>query len=162
MGTQECGDQRKLTAKKRNISARVTSRLQIDDAQLRLLKVMVEEGYPHETCGLLIGARNNGHIEVNNVHQARNLNTQRAEDRYELDPTDLVAAENLARDNNLEVVGIWHSHPDHPAKPSETDRQAAWEGWSYMILSVTKEGVEDVRSWRLTSEQQFIEEELQQ
>jgi proteasome lid subunit RPN8/RPN11 len=57
----------------------------------------------------------------------------------------------------MEVVGIWHSHPDHPAQPSETDRQAAWEGWSYMILSVTGEGVSDVRSWRLDGDA-FIEE----
>ena len=123
---------------------------------------MVEEGYPYETCGLLLGGHDNGVIEVNNVQQARNLNTERAADRYELDPAAIVAAEKAARGSNFEVVGIWHSHPDHPARPSETDRQAAWEGWSYMILSVSKQGVDDVRSWRLTSEQQFIEEELQQ
>ncbi len=140
----------------------VTIQLHINNTQLRRLKTFVEEGYPLETCGLLIGGQNTEQIEITAVRQARNLNTQRARDRYELDPVDLLAAESDARENDLEIVGIWHSHPDHPAKPSETDRQAAWEGWSYMILSVSKQGVDDVRSWRLSSDKQFIEEELQQ
>jgi proteasome lid subunit RPN8/RPN11 len=59
----------------------------------------------------------------------------------------------------LEVVGVWHSHPDHPARPSETDRNGAWEGWSYLILSVTAEGVPDLRSWRLRGEH-FEEEDV--
>ena len=60
----------------------------------------------------------------------------------------------------LEVVGVWHSHPDHSAQPSETDRSAAWEGWSYLILSVTSEGVTESRSWRLR-EEAFIEEVIE-
>jgi proteasome lid subunit RPN8/RPN11 len=59
----------------------------------------------------------------------------------------------------LEIIGIWHSHPDHPARPSETDRAAAWEGWSYLIASVTKHGVADLRSWRLQGKD-FVEENI--
>ncbi len=57
----------------------------------------------------------------------------------------------------LEVVGIWHSHPDHPAEPSATDRAGAWEGWSYVIASVSSEGIPSVRSWRLCGAR-FLEE----
>ena len=83
------------------------------------------------------------------VHPARNLNVERAHDRYELDPRDQLAAERAARDSGREVIGVWHTHPDHPATPSETDRAAAWSGWSYLILSVVRGELAELRSWRL-------------
>jgi len=49
----------------------------------------------------------------------------------------------------LDIVGIWHSHPDHPARPSETDRASAWPEWSYVIISLQRDGVRELRSWRL-------------
>lgn len=123
-----------------------------DDARAELA-VWVQEGYPHETCGLLLGARSDGSARVVRVTRARNLDTERAHDRYELDPKDFLAADALARDEGMELIGVWHSHPDHPALPSETDRAAAWPGWSYVILSVTQDGVADLRSWRLDGEE---------
>jgi len=140
----------------------VPGQLTIGLAELDELESMALAGYPLETCGLLLGVRTAHRVIVHKVRQARNVNTERAHDRFELDPRDMLVAEMDARETDTEIVGIWHSHPDHPAEPSETDRQAAWEGWSYIILSVTKKRVVDVRSWRLTSEKQFIEEELEQ
>lgn len=121
------------------------------------LGARVSAGYPNETCGLLIGRRVGDGAEVSRVLQARNLNVERARDRYELDPDDFLLGDEGARAEGLEIVGIWHSHPDHPAVPSETDRARAWEGWSYLILSVTSAGVADSRSWRLSGER-FVEE----
>jgi proteasome lid subunit RPN8/RPN11 len=92
--------------------------------------------------------------------QAPNLDQERPEDRYELDPQALLTADRAAQDHGLEIVGIWHSHPDHPACPSETDHAAAWKGWSYMIFSVTPYGVTEIRSWRL-ADNRFVEEEIQ-
>jgi len=115
-------------------------------------------GYPHETCGLMLGERGNGGIVIHRVVQAKNLNRERARDRYELDPLDFLAADTEARDLGLEVLGVWHSHPDHPARPSETDRAAAWPDWSYVIVSVTGAGAQDVRSWRLNGHNEFEEE----
>lgn len=109
-------------------------------------------GYPNETCGLLIGKREPQHSRVDAMRQARNLNHERARDRYELDPADYLAAELLAKAQGLEIVGVWHTHPDHPARPSETDRVQAWEGWSYLILSVSSDGVQAVTSWRLNGD----------
>jgi proteasome lid subunit RPN8/RPN11 len=80
-------------------------------------------------------------------------------DRFELDPADWVRADDAARADGLDIVGIWHSHPDHPAEPSETDRLAAHEGYSYLIVNVTRDGVGAMRSWRL-AEQRFHEESL--
>ena len=124
------------------------------------LDTWVREAYPEESCGLLIGERDGGEapaLRLLRVVRCENLNKDRAGDRYELDPAAHRRADDEARADGMELVGIWHSHPDHPAKPSETDRAAAWEGWSYMILSVTGEGVADLRSWRL-DDGDFIEE----
>lgn len=123
------------------------------------LAAMAVDGYPCEACGVLVGGQANGEVRVEQVFQARNLNTERAHDRYVLDPDDLMSADLAAREANLEIVGFWHTHPDHPARPSETDREAAWEGYSYVILSVSRAGVEDLRSWRLNGAG-FAEEEV--
>jgi proteasome lid subunit RPN8/RPN11 len=127
---------------------------------LQHIKTSVQAGYPYETCGLLIGMRARAGIRVQDAIQAFNLNQERAEDRYELDPRALLTADRAAQDRGLEIVGIWHSHPDRPACPSEIDHAAAWEGWSYMIFSVTPYGVTEIRSWRL-ADNRFVEEEIQ-
>lgn len=124
------------------------------------LEQRVREGYPRETCGLLLGSAQQERVRVQRVLQARNLNETRARDRYELDPAAFIAADAEARAAELEIVGIWHSHPDHPARPSETDRAAAWAGWSYVIVSVTKDGVADLRSWRLDGDR-FAAEDIE-
>lgn len=119
----------------------------------------IRAGYPEETCGLLVGKGRSGRTETSRATLARNLNRERARDRYELDPADFMAADLAARESGLEIVGVWHSHPDHPAEPSETDRAAAWEGWSYLIVEVTRSGIAAVRSWRLSA-QRFDEEPI--
>ena len=113
------------------------------------LQAFARQGYPHETCGVLLGVRKGDEHVVSRVRRARNLNVERAEDRYELDPADFLAADREARAAGLDIVGIWHSHPDHPARPSATDRDGAWPEWSYVIVSVSREAIEEVRSWRL-------------
>lgn len=133
--------------------------LSIPEAILAAVVRDVRAGYPRETCGLLIGEQADGVARVAESVQAPNLNQERPGDRYELDPRALLVADRDARQRGLEIVGVWHSHPDHPAMPSETDRAAAWEGWSYLILSVAKDGVADVRSWRL-EEARFSEETI--
>lgn len=92
----------------------------------------------------------------------RGRNTSRARRRYELDPRDVVRAEDGARARRLELVGIWHSHPDRPAEPSESDRSGALRasaGWSWLILSVDAGGVRGARSWRLRGDA-FVEESV--
>lgn len=118
------------------------------------------ETYPHEGCGLLLGRRDGDETRVRLVRRARNLNTERARDRYELDPQDYLAAEKEAAEAGLEVIGIWHTHPDHAARPSPVDEEMAWAGWSYVILAVTADGVGELRSWRFTPGRGFTEEEV--
>lgn len=124
------------------------------------LENWVRSGYPNETCGLLIGASHEGVAVTARAVLARNLNQERARDRYELDPMDQLAAEAAARAAGLEVIGVWHSHPDHPARPSETDRMMAWPQWYYLIISVSNESIEDVRAWQLNHNGEFEEEAI--
>jgi proteasome lid subunit RPN8/RPN11 len=134
--------------------------LYLPDYARAQLKEMARAGYPLETCGLLLGLTRQNGSEVKRVAQARNLNQERAHDRYELDPLDFLQIDERARAEGFEIVGVWHSHPDHPAQPSETDRAGAWEGWSYVIVSVTGDGIAELRCWRLNSEQ-FVEESIE-
>jgi len=115
-------------------------------------------GYPRETCGLLVGRATPGARRVLRVVRARNR-AAHPEERYELDPGDHVAADREARVLGLSIVGFWHSHPDHPAVPSESDRSAAWEHCSYLIASVSAREVEELRSW-ITIAGAIQEEEL--
>lgn len=104
--------------------------------------------YPHEACGLLLGRRTELGPVVVLASEARNLEVADARRHFVLDPADHLAAEERARALDLEVIGIWHSHPDQPARPSEADRAQAWEGWSYVIVSLGAGGTHDVRAWR--------------
>jgi proteasome lid subunit RPN8/RPN11 len=123
--------------------------LELNSALRARLQSWAEEGYPHERCGLLLGRKHADVVSVDDVLPARNLNSDRARDRYEIDPQDLQRADAQARERQLDIVGVWHTHPDHPARPSDTDRAQAWEAWSYLILSVDAAGVQSMRSWRL-------------
>lgn len=125
----------------------------------RRLQAWAREAYPSESCGVLIGRRLDHMVRVADAVRARNLNSERARDRFELDPEDFLKADAAARASGLDIVGIWHTHPDHPARPSETDQAAAWQGWSYLILSVNREYVEELRSWHLEQDR-FVEEEV--
>ncbi|PZV11076.1 MAG: metal-dependent protease of the PAD1/JAB1 superfamily [Leptolyngbya sp.] len=79
-------------------------------------------------------------------------------DRYYIDPADLLRVQKSARDRGLEIVGIYHSHPDHPAVPSECDRALAWPVYSYVIVSVVQGRVADLKSWRLDDQHRFQSE----
>lgn len=84
-----------------------------------------------------------------------------AHDRYWIDPADLLRIQQEARDQDLEIIGIFHSHPDHPAVPSECDRRLAWPVYSYVIASVHGGQMADIQSWRLNDAQQFEPENIQ-
>ncbi len=117
-----------------------------------------EAGFPYEVCGVLIGTGGN----ITSYKECRNLNTERAHDRYDLDPVSFKEADEWARENGMEIVGIYHSHPDHPSLPSETDRQRAWPEWVYMIFSINGGKYNDARAWVLENfDSKFIEADVE-
>ena len=81
--------------------------------------------------------------------------------RYWIDPTMMLKVQQEARDRNLDIIGVYHSHPDHPAIPSECDRRLAWPVYSYVIVSVKAGQVENFLSWRLNNEHQFRSEPVE-
>jgi proteasome lid subunit RPN8/RPN11 len=108
--------------------------------------------YPDEGCVVLVGRRASSRTEIVAATSAGNLNTERSRDRYLMDPADILAAERQARLEDLEVVGFWHSHPDHPASPSQYDTDHAWTDYVYIICATTPEGTGDVNAFSLGEE----------
>src|SRR5437879_11339097 len=92
------------------------------------------EGYPHEICGIMIDPR--GDSEVTAVKRARNIVVDRARDRYEIDPRDHIRIQREADAAGLDIVGYYHSHPDHPAQASRFDPERALAGYVYLIVAV--------------------------
>jgi proteasome lid subunit RPN8/RPN11 len=92
------------------------------------------EGYPNEICGIMVGPRGEG--RVTEVRRARNLIVDRSRDRYEIDPRDHIRIQREADADGLDIVGYYHSHPDHPAQASRFDTDRAWAGYVYVIVSV--------------------------
>lgn len=128
------------------------------EAQAQMISVG-EKGYPYEICGLMFGKSGDTRL-VTEVFECGNLNKLKPETRYDMDPKDYMKGEALARQKGLDVVGIFHSHPDHPDKASETDRQAAWPGFSYVIMSIQKGKFASMKSWVLNDRAQFDEESI--
>ena len=112
--------------------------LRIEYADYEALRAHGEETYPNECCGVLLGK--NVAEEGNHVRQivrAGNTRTDSAHNRYNIAPQELVKIQRQARDLGLDIVGFYHSHPDHPAQWSTTDfAEAHWLGCSYVITSV--------------------------
>jgi proteasome lid subunit RPN8/RPN11 len=115
--------------------------LQITFTDFQTLRAHGEQTYPHECCGVLLGKRIelDGH-PVNVVRQvvpAGNTRTDSAHNRYSIAPVELIRIQRQARAAALDIVGFYHSHPDHPAQWSTTDfAEAHWLGCSYLITAV--------------------------
>ncbi len=103
------------------------------------LRAHGEETYPHECCGVLLGIMGADSNEVREIVRAGNTRTDSAHNRYNIDPIELVRIQRQARKSNLDIVGFYHSHPDHPAHWSPTDfAEAHWLGCSYVITRVAQ------------------------
>jgi proteasome lid subunit RPN8/RPN11 len=99
-----------------------------------------EETYPHECCGVLLGRmEDDGTRVVTSTARCGNTRTDSAHNRYNIDPRELVRIQRVGRDRDEDIIGFYHSHPDHPARWSSTDlAEAHWFGCSYVITSVEK------------------------
>jgi proteasome lid subunit RPN8/RPN11 len=110
-----------------------------------------EETYPHECCGILLGVSKGDERSVSAVIPCQNACTESRQNRYYIDPREVIRAQRRARDEGLEIVGFYHSHPDHPAHWSHTDLdEAHWIGSSYVITSVVGSKASETNSFALT------------
>ena len=111
----------------------------INHAEYESLRRHGEETYPFECCGALLGRLSDGSREVEAVVRCSNTRVDRSQDRYSIDPKELLRLQRQADEQGLDIVGFYHSHPDHPALWSQTDlAEAHWLGCSYVITSVDR------------------------
>ncbi len=122
-----------------------------------------ERDYPHECGGMLIGRFEEGKKSVTEIFPLENAREEEARhNRVLILPKDVLRAERYARENKLDVVGYYHSHPDDKAVPSQYDLDHALPVWSYVIASVIEGQVEDIRSWEMENDRsRFNQEDIQ-
>jgi proteasome lid subunit RPN8/RPN11 len=113
--------------------------LKIGKSHYEAIRRHGEETYPHECCGVLLGQMEDDARIVTSTARAGNTRTDSAHNRYNIDPKELVRIQRQARERNEDIIGFYHSHPDHPAQWSQTDlAEAHWFVCSYVITSVEK------------------------
>ena len=112
--------------------------LKFKAADYDAIRIHGEETYPHECCGVLLGRfADDGTRVVTSTARCGNTRTDSAHNRYHIDPKELVRIQREGRERGEDIVGFYHSHPDHPAQWSKTDfAEAHWYGCSYLITSV--------------------------
>jgi proteasome lid subunit RPN8/RPN11 len=141
------------------------------------MQTYAESTYPEECCGLLLGYLSGDTKTLVEVLPTENSWDEAAADafqsiessshrkpskrnRFSIDPKVMLKVQKDARDRNLNIIGVYHSHTDHPAIPSEFDRAIAWEQYSYIIVSVQQGTAHDLKSWTLDDNHQFQSEEI--
>ena len=140
--------------------------LRINLKNYEALRAHGEETYPHECCGIFLGKPDPSGNEVKKLVRAGNTRTDSAHNRYNIAPEDLIRAQREGRKDGLDIVGFYHSHPDHPAQWSPTDfAEAHWIGCSYVITAVEKGAAAITNSFRLAGaseeEKQFQDEAIE-
>ena len=131
--------------------------LRIDEAQLTALRRHGVRTYPDECCGALLGPKPG---EVTEAHPLDNTFPDGRRRRFLVGPDEYRRAEARAAETGLQLVGFYHSHPDHPAEPSQFDLDHAWPNLSYLIVSVRQGQAKEARSWRLKADRSAFEEEF--
>jgi proteasome lid subunit RPN8/RPN11 len=127
--------------------------LKIQQPEYEAIRQHGEETYPHECCGVLLGRSDEDGRAVTKAVRCGNTRSDSAHNRYHIAPQELVRIQRQAREEGLEILGFYHSHPDHPARWSQTDlAEAHWIGCSYVITSVEKGKVKITNSFLLTGE----------
>jgi proteasome lid subunit RPN8/RPN11 len=136
--------------------------LNLPQSILTQIQAHCTRSYPNECCGALVGKIGGDIKTVISAPSLTNAEPTNPERRFVIDPSELNALEQSARADGNEIVGFYHSHPDCPARPSSTDLEWAWPVYSYMIVSVEKGEIADVKSHELNdTSTAFIEETIQ-
>jgi proteasome lid subunit RPN8/RPN11 len=145
------------------------STLVLPESLARQIEREGESGYPNEICGMLIGRDircaegiDRTRRVVDRLEPGRNVfEAGEQYHRFSIDPRDQLRAERAAEKQGQMVLGYYHSHPDHPARPSEYDREHAWPFYSYVIVEIAKGRAADMTSWVLNDEtKQFERQEI--
>ena len=139
--------------------------LKISPTVYAALRQHGEESYPHECCGVLLGRFEDGTKTVVRVARCGNTRNDSPHNRYHIDPRELIQIQREGRERGEDIVGFYHSHPDHPAQWSQTDlAEAHWIGCSYVITSVEKGKATVTNSFELAGtdepDKKFVDENV--
>ena len=115
--------------------------------------------YPHECCGAMLGTVESGVKVISELQEIENTHEEAHERRYSISPDAMFRIEKHARATGLTVLGFYHSHPDHPARPSDYDREWAWPSYSYVIVSVERGIPAEMTCWQLDANDEYFEVE---
>lgn len=149
--------------------------LQLTQKQIEAIGQHGARDYPSECCGILLGIAAGSLKQVKELAATRNVRhdhswaevllplaqpgTESERNRFLMDPKDVQRVEAEGRARGLEVIGTYHSHPDHPARPSEYDREHAWPWLSYVIIKIEAGRAGDYASWVLADDRSHFENE---
>ena len=137
----------------------MSRRLHLSPHVLDEIRAHGREAYPEECCGFLFG-RDGDPRQVTVVQRTENVAAENRRRRFRIAPLAYLRAERYALAEGLDFLGIYHTHPDHPAIASEHDRKQAQPGFSYLILSVRDGEAAEFRSWELQEDVTMGEETL--
>ena len=132
----------------------------VEKAAEKIMNDDAVNAFPDECCGFMFGREDvSGNRIVTQALPINNSAVENRKRRFVISPKDYMKGEQYAIANDIQLLGIYHSHPNHPAIPSEHDRVAAQPFFSYVIISVQNGSVDHTRSWVLNDNFQFDEEE---
>lgn len=118
---------------------------------LEAIRREAARSYPHEGCGALLGPASG---VVDSTLPLPNTEEDAPRTRFVVSPRDYMAVEDQADARGVRLLGFWHSHPDHPARPSATDRKYAWEGLLTVVIAVEKGEPRDITAWDVPGQDQ--------
>ena len=140
-----------------NLEKKAEQRLAYSVEIEKKLSHLAKEGFPYEVCGFLLG-KSTVDVEVCEIVEVKNIATDRLR-RFEIDPLDYIKVEELAFQKGLELIGIYHSHPNYPAIPSKSDLEFAQVKFSYVIVSVERKDLVLINSWK-KQDNKFINQKI--
>jgi len=134
--------------------------IQVPEDAIGVIQEHAIEAFPEECCGFLLG-----HVDepkrVIEARRGKNIASEDRARRYIVDPIEMLHVDDDARTKGMDLIGIYHSHPNHPAVPSEFDRSRATPWYSYVILSIVDREPQEVAAWRFDqSTKRFEREEM--
>jgi len=140
--------------------------LKIGRSHYEALRQHGEETYPHECCGVLLGRMDGDGRVVTSIARCGNTREDSPQNRYNIDPKELIRIQREAHERGEDIVGFYHSHPDHPPRWSPTDlAEAHWLGCSYVITSVEKGKAVTTNSFELAGSDEnvktFVDEKIE-
>ncbi len=134
--------------------------IRLSDELIEAIREHARQDYPYECCGVLLGNVEGETKRVSALRPMSNVHEEGHERRYLISPDAMFRLEREARATGLQILGFYHSHPDHPAQPSEYDREWAWTWYTYIIVSVQRGEPGEMTFWMLQDDRMaFVREQ---